>query len=90
MYGNFLLFHFAITILCDRNKYSFYSDLAQKLLERFVEQFAEIYGDHHIVYNMHCLTHLANDTKLFGCLDDYSAFSFESFYVSSKACFTYK
>lgn len=84
MYENFLLLHVAISILCNKETYLIHSDLAQRLLERFVEEFSEIYGEHHIIYNVHCLTHLVSDTKQFGCLDDYSAFKFESYMYQVK------
>lgn len=84
MYDNFMLLHVAISILCNKQKYKSYSTLAQALLVRFIENYAEIYGDHHVVYNVHCLSHLVADTKLFGCLDDFSAFPFESFMSKIK------
>ena len=84
MYTNFLLLHVAITILCDKSKHKTHSNLAHGLILRFIENFGEIYGNHNIIYNVHCLTHLVNDTKIFGCLDNFSAFEFESFMSQIK------
>lgn len=84
MYENFKLLHVAITLLCDKNKCLAYAEVAQAIIERFVNEFAEIYGDHHIIYNMHSLTHLVNDTLKHGSLDNYSAFAFESYMYQIK------
>lgn len=48
------------------------------MIEHFVQTFSDIYGSHHVVYNVHSLTHIVEDVKLYGCLDNYSAFPFES------------
>ena len=32
-----------------------------------------------VVYNVHCLVHLANEVRKYGCLDTISAFPFENF-----------
>lgn len=84
MYEHFLMLHVAITILCDNEKHQTESTLAEALLVRFVENFAEIYGDHHIVYNVHCLVHLVADCQLFGNLNQFSAFPFESLMFKIK------
>ena len=51
---------------------------AHELLEKFVTDAEVLYGNDIMVYNVHCLLHLANDVKNLGCLEDFSAFSFEN------------
>lgn len=45
----------------------------------FVQEFAEIYGDHNLVYVVHSLIHLAADCLKHGPLDSFSAFPYESY-----------
>ena len=56
-----------------------YCDYADKLLRYFLEQFRNSYGVEEMVYNVHCLCHLADDVRRFGPLDCVSAFPFENF-----------
>ncbi len=51
---------------------------AEKCLCYFIQLFGEIVGDDRIVYNVHNLTHLANECRLQGSLDEFSAFPFET------------
>lgn len=78
-YSHFLQLHVAIIILCDPNLYLSQTNLAKKLLRDYVESFSEIYGQHHIVYNIHSLIHLTDDIYKLGTLDDHSSFMFESY-----------
>ena len=81
LYNNFLTLHFAITLLIDK-KYCGNSEInsyADKLLRLFVRQFMSLYGKKYVSHNVHNLIHLAADAKLFGTLDDFSSFRFESF-----------
>ena len=54
-------------------------DHAEELLLLFVQHFSSLYGLEMIVYNVHCVIHLADDARLFGSLDNVSAFCFENF-----------
>ena len=56
-----------------------YSQYADQLLCRFVQQFGEICGRDMLVY-----MHLAKDVEKFGPLDNFSAFIFESFLGNLK------
>jgi hypothetical protein len=57
---------------------------ADELLKYFVDQFGVLYGDHHLVYNIHSLSHLDNDCRVHGSLESFSAYPFESFWVLLK------
>lgn len=83
-YEHFLLFHVAILICSDEILCKTYTDIAQQCLVSFIENFAEIYGAYHLVYNVHSLLHLVEDVKKFGALDNYSAFPFESYMYKVK------
>lgn len=80
-YDNFIKLHVAIRILADCEKVSKVEcvNLANSLLRDFVESFEIVYGGRYVSYNIHNLLHLASDVKLFGCLDNFSAFRFESY-----------
>ncbi|KAK6186492.1 hypothetical protein SNE40_008521 [Patella caerulea] len=82
--GNFTMLHVAITILCSSDLSPAKCDYAEQLLISFVQHFAEMYGKHLVSYNVHCLIHLANDVRLYGPLDQFSAFPFENFLKSIK------
>lgn len=78
MYSNFMLLHVAIRILCSPSLCLQYCDFAKNLLEAFVGHFQSIYG-HYTVYNVHGLTHLADDARQYGVLHNFSCFPFENF-----------
>ncbi|KAJ8685366.1 hypothetical protein QAD02_021159 [Eretmocerus hayati] len=80
-YQHFLLLHIAATILsradfCEREDMITF---AEDLLRVFVEQYAAIYGEKLMAYNVHQLLHLANECRTYGKLDNFSAFRFENF-----------
>lgn len=77
-YRYFLYLVTAIRILCDKDIYNKYLDYAESLLRYFVEKYAIIYGNQFISYNVHNLVHLANDVRLLGNFDTFSAFRFEN------------
>lgn len=77
-YKNFLALHIALRI-CNDVRFRYLLDIARKLLVYFVETFADIYGEEFLSYNVHNLLHLVDDCELFGILDEYSAYPFESF-----------
>ena len=40
---------------------------------------SQIYGKENLVYNIHCLIHLAHDARKYGPLDNISSFPFENY-----------
>ena len=76
-YAHFLILFCAITI-CSSKVYSKFYDLAESLLEHYIEVFCEIYGVDFITSNIHNLTHLVDEVKEFGILTSFSAYPFES------------
>lgn len=67
----------ATHILCS-SKITFEQlDEAETLLNTFVDDFELLYGESHMVYNVHLLKHLANCVKFIGPLFCYSNYNFE-------------
>lgn len=80
VYEHFLLFHAGITILCsDAHIATIRCEAADILLKIFVEYSEQLYNLEFLVYNVHCLIHLAQDAKVFGKLYNFSAFPFENY-----------
>jgi hypothetical protein len=73
-----MLLFVGMRILASRQMAIQYCDYANELLVKFVTDAEILYGREIMVYNMHCLIHLAADVKKLGCLDDFSAFPFEN------------
>ncbi|MES9901557.1 MAG: hypothetical protein ABW168_02610 [Sedimenticola sp.] len=84
MYKHFLLLFVGILCLSCDFLFETYREYAGKILCLFVQQFGQIYGEDMYVYNVHCLTHLAEDARNFGVLDNFSSFAFESFLGNLK------
>lgn len=53
-------------------------NITDDLLRLYVENFTNIYGKSSCSYNIHNLLHLANDSKMYGTVDEFSCFDFES------------
>lgn len=62
-----------------------YCNYANTLLRTFISHSAAIYGQKFVVYNIHSLSHLANECEAHGKLDGFSAFQFENKLQSIKA-----
>lgn len=89
IYENFLLFHFGVSSLISKTYISkFGSSFAQKILTNFVLHCKSLYGVQFLVYNVHMLYHLSEDVDLYGALDNFSAFPFESYLVQLKRLIT--
>ncbi len=84
LYDNFMLLSVAITLLCSPAMYLDYFSYASDLLCVFVENFSTMYGSQHVVYNVHCLTHLASHASQHGPLHAFSSFPFENYLRSLK------
>ena len=84
VYYNFILLSTAIAILVSPKLAETHTDYANSLLHTFVSHHGELYGKDLIVYNVHGLVHLAQDSKNFGCLDSISLFPFENYWGKLK------
>ena len=79
MYDNFMLLFVGICCLTSPKLCVTHCDYARDLLKMFVTQFADLYGEEQLSYNVHSLVHLPADVKRYGPLDSFSCFPFESF-----------
>lgn len=84
LYQHFLLLHSSISILCDKETCKTHSDLVRHMLNAFINDMSDIYGEENVIYNVHCLTHLVDDVQQFGSLDEFSSFPFESYMFQIK------
>lgn len=87
MYKHFLSLSLAIRMLCEENNVirKTYLSHAQKLLEYFVSNAHEHFGETFCVYNVHCLLHITDDVEHFqSSLDEISCFQFENFLQQLK------
>jgi hypothetical protein len=78
LYKHLMLLFVSIRILASKQQAVMYCDYASELLVKFVTDAEVLYGKQIMVYNVHCLIHLAEDVKRLGCLDEFSAFLFEN------------
>ncbi|KAK4878778.1 hypothetical protein RN001_011284 [Aquatica leii] len=80
-YLNFLCLHVAFSILSSQ-RHSSLLPYATELLKFFVKTFQQLYGITNTSHNVHNLLHIADDVKLHGPIDNFSAFEFENFLQS--------
>lgn len=83
-YDHFLLIFCAIRI-CSCDKYKPLWPLSQNLFKEFVENFKLIYGEDHIVSNIHNLVHVYDEVQRFGNLNTISSYKFENYLGHLKA-----
>ncbi|XP_040356862.2 uncharacterized protein LOC121046562 [Ixodes scapularis] len=78
-YEHFLMLHVAIRILVSPKYHLVFNQFSRDLLRYFVQEFGKLYGARQLVYNVHTLSHLADQCLDHGPLDSFSAFPFESY-----------
>ena len=80
VYEHFLMLMFITRILCDEAHVSDQNILnyVQKLCLSFVRKLKKIFSTVNISYNLHSLIHIVEDVKIFGTLDTFSSFPYES------------
>lgn len=83
-YNHFLLLHVACRIFCITNSKKKLVNFGDELLNKFIREFKVLYGIEQITHNVHGLYHLADDYKLHGTLDNFSAFPFEKHLVQLR------
>ncbi|KAG8238408.1 hypothetical protein J437_LFUL011595 [Ladona fulva] len=76
LFKHFLALHYAIRILLSSDLVNL--DYGRTLLKYFVKKYEVLYGRESMTYNVHGLLHLADDCRVHGSLDRFSAFKFES------------
>lgn len=86
VYNNFITLSLASTILISNHysKYEHFISYAHELMKHFLTNCIQIYGPDFISYNIHSFLHLSDCVRLFGSLDNFSAFPFENFMQKLK------
>ena len=70
----------AVSLLLGGNKKSETTlKAAHHFFENFLKEAKRLYGKEILVYNLHSLLHLSQEARIYGNLDECSAFIFESF-----------
>lgn len=82
-YQHFLKLHFAISVFTSHNFKSMYEHASQ-CLKIFVYDMRELFGERSMVYNIHALLHLPHYVSIYGPLDSFSAFPYESYFSLPK------
>lgn len=77
-------FFVGILILSSKSLFATCKNYANDALILFVQHFRKLYGDTYVSYNVHNLVHLAQDAKVHGTLDCFSAFCFENYMKTLK------
>lgn len=83
-YQHFLTLNVAMLLLLGGRKDEVVYKYAESLLTYFVIRAMELYGKEVLVYNVHALIHLTDEARLYGNVDNCSAFIFESFMQKIK------
>ncbi|KAG5667799.1 hypothetical protein PVAND_015768 [Polypedilum vanderplanki] len=84
-FQHFLLLHIAITILVDESLCIKFNPIAKDLLYKFVESFLFIMEKKITPLTFIYLLHICDDVIRNGCLDNFSAFKFESYLGKIKS-----
>jgi len=83
-YNHFMTLNISMIILLSPNLQN-YLPYAEELLEYFIKTFEILYGREHNSHNIHGLSHLCDDFKYYGPLDNCSAFPFENYMKELKS-----
>ncbi|KAF0713151.1 Uncharacterized protein FWK35_00036376, partial [Aphis craccivora] len=83
-YNHFMSLNISMIILLSPNL-QHYLPYAEELLEYFIKTFEILYGREHNSHNIHGLSHLCDDFKYYGPLDNCSAFPFENYMKELKS-----
>jgi hypothetical protein len=77
--------HVAICLFTSENFTKVKIQYADELLKYFVDQFSILYGENQFFYNVHSISHLANECCIVhGSLESFSSYPFKSFLGSIK------
>jgi hypothetical protein len=83
IYQNFLLLSVACRI-CSNEEYSNYVHIAEKMFNKFVDNFTIQFGMNNVTWKVHAARHLAEEVRRHGVFKNFSAYEFESFMNTIK------
>lgn len=86
IYNNFISLSLASSIMISQHYSSSerYILYAHSLMEHFIRQTIKMYGPDFVSHNIHNFLHLSDCVKLYGSLDNFSAFLFENYMQQLK------
>lgn len=84
VYNNFLYLSLATRILVTPNVSLEENRLAKTLVDKFIDDFINLYGLGNATYNVHGLQHIPDDALKWGALDEFSAFPYENYLQEVK------
>lgn len=82
-YKHFLMLHFSIYVYSS-TKYQMLHDAAEQCLNSFVHLFPILFHPCLLSFNVHALLHIPFFTKLYGPVDQFSAFNYENYLSAVK------
>lgn len=77
-FKNFQLLRKSIRILLGNNLNEKQLQKCQKIIQKFVRTFQDLYGEKYMVYNIHLLFHLVDSVRNFGPLWNFSLYPYEN------------
>lgn len=78
-YECFKILHCAVSICLSDKLIDLFLPVAEELFNTFIKLYVKIFGERMVSYNVHNLQHVVEDVKMYGRLDNSSAFEYESF-----------
>lgn len=76
-YNHFLKL-FCAVILCSNDKYCKNLNIAKDLFDEYIEEYMELYGIDKITSNIHNLSHVVDDVRIYGNLSKIDSYVFEN------------
>lgn len=77
------IYHFRLLMvslrILESEEYKQYWTVTKLMLEQYVKDFPNLYGEHHMVCAIHKLLHLTEECEQFGPLYSFSSYPFESY-----------
>lgn len=77
-FKHFLLFYCSVVILGSEHHCKNLIDVADEMIQSFLNLFKSIYGIEHFTSNLHNLKHLVEEVRRFGVLSNFNAYRFEN------------
>ena len=86
-YEHFIKYVLLIRLLTDKEIDNYKLTKASELINDFVMNFSDLYGENNLTYNLHAHLHLPLQVNRFGPLNRISCFPFEGFFKICKSMF---
>lgn len=77
-FKHYLLFYCSVVILGNEHHCKNLIDVADDMIKHFLNLFKSFYGICHFTSNLHNLSHLVEEVRIYGVLSNFNAYSFEN------------